>query len=52
MACYNLGESKSAVESLLRLLARTTNDQHVKEFSRAIEFYAQDIERTWPSSAA
>jgi tetratricopeptide (TPR) repeat protein len=52
MACYNLGESKSAVESLLRLLARTTNDQHFKEFSRAIEFYAQDIERTWPSSAA
>jgi tetratricopeptide (TPR) repeat protein len=52
MTCYNLGEHKSAVESLLRLLAGTTSDPDVKAYARAIDFYAQDIERTWPQSAA
>jgi len=52
MACYNLGQPKVAVEGLLRLLAAATNDQEIKAYARAIEFYAQDIDRTWPSSAA
>ena len=51
MVCYNQGEHKSAVESLLRIVASTTNEPDVKAYSRAIEFYAQDIDRTWPSSA-
>lgn len=52
MACYNLGEHKSAVESLLQILASTTSDPDLKAYSRAIELYAQDINRTWPSGAA
>ena len=44
--------NKSAVESLLRLLAGTSSDPDVKAYARAIDFYAQDIERTWPQSAA
>ena len=48
MTCFNLGEHKFAVESLLRILASTTSDPEVKAYARAIDFYAQDIERTWP----
>ena len=52
MTYYNRGESKSAVESLLKLLAGTTNDPEVKAYSQAIEFYAQDLDRSWPDGAA
>jgi tetratricopeptide (TPR) repeat protein len=52
MACYNLGESKLAVESLLKLLAVTTNDPEVKAYSQAIDFYAQDLDRSWLDGAA
>lgn len=52
MANHNLGASKQAVESLLQLLTSTTGDSDIKAYARAIELYAQDIERTWPSSAA
>ncbi|MCL6263181.1 tetratricopeptide repeat protein [Craterilacuibacter sp. RT1T] len=52
MAYYNLGEPKLAIESLLQLLAATTNDADLKAYARAIEFYAQDIDRVWPSGAA
>lgn len=48
MTCFNLGEHKFAVESLLRILASTSSDPEVKAYARAIDFYAQDIERTWP----
>jgi tetratricopeptide (TPR) repeat protein len=52
MARHNLGQSKSAVESLLRLVASTSADPQIKSYARAIEFYAQDIGRSWPSGAA
>lgn len=52
MANHNLGASKSAVESLLTLLVKTTNDPQVRAYARAIEFYAQDLGRTWPDVAA
>lgn len=52
MAAHNLGESKQAVECLLHLLASTTHDPGIAAYSRAIEFYAQDVDRTWPDSAA
>ena len=52
MASYNLGDAKASVETLLRLLVGTTNDPDVKAYARAIEFYAEDIDQTWPSGAA
>jgi tetratricopeptide (TPR) repeat protein len=52
MASYNLGQAKSAVESLLKLVASTSADPEIKSYARAIELYAQDIDRSWPNSAA
>jgi ribosomal protein S18 acetylase RimI-like enzyme len=36
---------------VLSLLARTTNDPAIAMYRRAIEFYAQDVDRTSPSEA-
>lgn len=49
MTLHNLGESRQAVESLLRVIASTTGDPAIQAYRRAIEFYAQDIERAWPA---
>lgn len=46
----NLGDRKQAIESLLLVLAETTNDVNIQAYRRAIEFYAQDIERSWVMS--
>lgn len=48
MALYNLGQSKSAVECLLTVLAQTSSDSDIKAYRRAILFYAENIERKWP----
>ena len=48
MTLHNLGKSKQAVELLLTLLAETSADVQVRTYRRAILFYAQDIERSWP----
>lgn len=48
MVLYNLGEGKQAIESLLLILAETTSDVNLQPYRRAIELYAQDIERSWP----
>ena len=48
MVLHNLGESKVAIESLLLLIAETSNDPNILEYKGAIEFYAKDIERSWP----
>ena len=47
MVHHNLGRSTEAVQSLLALLATTSSDSGVRAYSRAIAFYAQDVERTW-----
>ena len=49
MVLHNLGRSKVAVETLLALLAQTSSDSDIRAYQRAIAFYAQDIERTWPA---
>ncbi|MEJ2792310.1 tetratricopeptide repeat protein [Iodobacter sp. LRB] len=49
MALHNLGRSKLAVETLLALLAQTSNDGYIQAYQEAIAFYSQDIERTWPT---
>ena len=48
MTLHNLGQSKAAVECLLAVLAQTSSDKSIQAYGRAIVFYAQDIERTWP----
>ncbi len=47
MALYNTGQMKPAVETLLKLLATTTLDKDIQSFTRAILFYAEDLDRTW-----
>jgi tetratricopeptide (TPR) repeat protein len=51
MVRYNLGQAKAAVRSLLGLLARTSSDAEVRAYAPAIEFYAQDLDRSWPAAA-
>lgn len=48
MVEHNLGRSKAAVERLLVLLAETSDDEAIRSYRGAIEFYAQDIDRAWP----
>jgi len=48
MTHHNLGHSRQAVEALLRLLVKTSSDPGIQAYGRAISFYAQDIDRTWP----
>jgi tetratricopeptide (TPR) repeat protein len=47
MALYNAGRAKEAVESLLRVVAETTSDAELASYRRAIELYAEDIDRKW-----
>jgi tetratricopeptide (TPR) repeat protein len=47
MALYNAGRAKEAVEVLLRVVAQATSDADVSSYRRAIELYAEDIERKW-----
>ena len=47
MTLHNLGEHKRAIESLLKLVVATTADPEIKAYGPAIEFYAQDVDRTW-----
>lgn len=45
MALYNTGRSHEAVRILLALLAATSEDPEVRRYRRAIEFYAEDLDR-------
>ena len=47
MALHNNGRSKQAVELLLKLLAATSGDAAIQDYRRAIELYAEDVDRTW-----
>jgi tetratricopeptide (TPR) repeat protein len=47
MTRYNLGEHHEAVASLLRLLVETTSDVSIKDFQRAILFYAENLDQRW-----
>ncbi|MEV5971395.1 tetratricopeptide repeat protein [Streptomyces sp. NPDC051921] len=45
MALYNTGEHHDAVRLLLRLLAETSDDPHVRQYHEAIAHYAEDLDR-------
>lgn len=47
MTLYNLGSHKEAMQSLLKLLAKTTKDEDILSYKRAISFYAEDLDKTW-----
>ncbi|MFI6581625.1 tetratricopeptide repeat protein [Embleya sp. NPDC050493] len=46
MALYNAGDAKTAVESLLRVIATTSTDPQVTPYRKAIELYATDLDAT------
>lgn len=47
MALYNVGESKTAAEMLLRIVAETSTDASVSPYREALRLYAEDLDRTW-----
>ena len=47
MTLYNLGLSKQAVATLLGVLTKTTQDTHVAQYAKAIDEYAQDLDKKW-----
>jgi len=48
MALYNSGVHAEAMELLLKTLANTSNDEGIRRFQRAIEFYADKLDEVWP----
>ncbi|MEV0096320.1 tetratricopeptide repeat protein [Streptomyces sp. NPDC050738] len=44
MTLYNTGSPKDAVSTLLKVLAATSEDRGVREYRRAIEHYADDLD--------
>lgn len=44
MALYNTGETRESVSTLLKILAATSEDEHVRSYRRAIEYYAEDLD--------
>ncbi|MBY0008995.1 tetratricopeptide repeat protein [Paenibacillus typhae] len=48
MALYNLGEHSEATEMLLRLLADTSESPGIREYRKAISFYADKLDKIWP----
>jgi len=47
MALYNNGRGKEACEQVLALLSKTTADETISAYRRAIDIYAADLDRTW-----
>lgn len=48
MTLYNAGRAHEAMQLLLNTLLDTTGDASIRAYERALRFYAQDIEKTWP----
>lgn len=47
MTLYNLGEHSLSMEILLTILADTSSDLNIKEYSKAIKFYSGDLDKVW-----
>ncbi len=47
MAEYNLSENEAAVGRLLKIIAETSQDDHIMQFSKAIGFYADRLNQVW-----
>lgn len=49
LTLYNLGQPDKSVERLLTQLLETTSDPAIKSYSRALAFYADKLDQTWPA---
>ncbi len=47
MSEYNLGRPRAAIERLLMLLARSSDDAELRSYAAAIEFYASRLDERW-----
>lgn len=47
MTLYNLGRHQEAMEILLKSLAKTSGDKYIQQYRRAIEFYADKLDKVW-----
>jgi len=47
MTLYNLSEHSKAMEILLNTLIHTTKHEGIKDYSKAIEFYSDKLDKTW-----
>lgn len=47
MTLYNLNEHHQAMELLLTCLIETTTDNEILNYKRAIDFYANKLDKTW-----
>ncbi|MFC7366361.1 MULTISPECIES: tetratricopeptide repeat protein [Bhargavaea] len=47
MVLHNLGRHAEAMELLLNNLADTTSDPRIRDYGKAIRFYADKLDRTW-----
>lgn len=47
MVLYNMGAHPKAMELLLHVVAKTSNDEHVRAYERAILFYSDKLDETW-----
>ncbi len=47
MTLYNLGENHEAVSSLLKIIVDAASDEGIKNYERAIRFYADDLNKKW-----
>ncbi|MFJ7752975.1 tetratricopeptide repeat protein [Peribacillus muralis] len=44
MVFYNLGQHNQAMESLLKIIAETSNDRDIQSYAKAIEFYSDKLD--------
>ena len=47
MTLYNLEEYQQAMEVLLLCLVNTTSDDEIRNYEKAIRFYADKLNETW-----
>lgn len=47
MTLYNLGDYSEAMKILLINLAATSADENIKQYEKAIRFYAEDLNKIW-----
>ena len=52
MTLYNLGESKQSVQNLLKIMVESTSDERIQSYAKAIELYAEDLDKTWKPSSS
>jgi tetratricopeptide (TPR) repeat protein len=47
MALYNTGQAKAGMQMLLKVLIQVTDNPAVLRLKKAIEFYAEDLDKVW-----